>query len=282
MYYIKERGAEVMMQVSNVKAIGNHVQTVKKQPDVAVDIVSKEIQGRIMDAQKRRQELSSDMEMSAEEKADIRQKIQQEISDLKRELRQRQAEEKKKQQEAQKAEEADRQQKESAARDTVKEQQKTQSAQETDNRRQDNMTGSDNDRKAAIQEAGEDNREALPGVMQKSMSTASMVRQVRIVTNIAAQAEGNARIREAEINQDAARGVDVEGLKKEQREAVEQKARYTQRVQSFMFEGKSDAAELDAGTVKQISGGFRGKGLYGSSGTMFKTNFQSVQMDLKQ
>ncbi len=270
------------MQVSNVNAMGNHVQAVKQQPDVAVDTVSKEIQGRIMNAQKRRQELSSDMEMSAEEKADIRQKIQQEISDLKRELRQRQAEEKKKQQEAQKAAEAEKQQKESAARDTVKEQQKTQSAQETDNRQQENLAGSGNDRNAAIREAEEDDRKELPDVMVKSMSTASTVGQVRIVTNVAAQAESSVRVREAEINQDAARGADVEGLKKEQREAAMQKARYTQRVQSFMFEGKSNAAESDAGNVKQIAGGFRGKGLYGNSGMMFKTNFQSVQMDLRQ
>ncbi len=270
------------MQVSNVNAKGNQVQTVKKQPEVAVDTVSKEIQGRIMNAQKRRQELSSDMEMSAQEKADVRQKIQQEISDLKRELRQRQAEEKKKQQEAQKAAEADKQQKESAARNTVKEQQNSKSAQETDNRRQENMTGTDDDRKAAIREASEDNRKELPGVMQKSISKASAAQQVRIVANVAAQAEGNVRIREAEINQDAARGEDVEGLKKEQQEAVEQKSRYTQRVQSFMFEGRSNAAETDAGTVKQISGGFRGKGLYGNGGMMFKTNFQSVQMDLRQ
>lgn len=270
------------MQVSNVNAMGNQVQAVKEQPAVAVDTVSKEIQNRIMSAQKRRQELSSDMEMSAEEKADVRQKIQQEISDLKRELRQRQAEEKKKQQEAQKAAEADRQQKESAARDTVKEQQKTQSTQETDNRRQENMPGSDNDRKEAVREAEEDNRKELPGVMQKSMSTASTAKQVRIVTNVAAQAESNVRIREAEIRQDAARGADVEGLKTEQRKEVEKNTRHMQRMQSFMFEGKSRAAESDAGFVKQISSGFRGKGLYGNSGMMFKTNFQSVQMDMRQ
>lgn len=270
------------MQVSNVNAIGSHVQAPKRQPEVAVDTVSKEIQSRIMDAQKRRQELSSDMEISAEEKADIRQKIQQEISDLKRELRQRQAEEKKKQQEAQKAAEAERERKESAARDTVKEQQKAQPAQETDYRQQENASGSDNDRKAAIREAEEDNRKELPGAMVKSMSSESAARQARIVTNVAAQAESSVRIREAEINQDAARGVDVEELKKEQQEAVEQKSRYTQRMQSFMFDGKSKAPDTDAGAVKQISGGFRGKGLYGNSGMMFKTNFQSVQMDMRQ
>ncbi len=268
------------MQVSNVNAMGNHVQTAKEQPEVAVDTVSKEIQGRIMNAQKRRQELSSDMEMSAEEKADVRQKIQQEISDLKRELRQRQAEEKKKQQEAQRAAEAERERKKSTAQDTVKEKQKTQSVQETDNRQQDNQSGSEDGSKAAVREVEEDNREAKPGVIQKSLSTQSTLRQVRIATNVAAQAEGNVRIREAEINQDAARGADVESLKKEQREAVRQKAHYTQQVQSFMFEGKSNAAE--AGTVKQISGGFRGKGLYGSSGMMFQADFQSVQMDMRQ
>lgn len=274
-----------MMQVSNVSAAGNTVQavkTVKEQPSTATDSVSKDIQNKIMDAQKQRQELSSNMQMTAEEKADRRQKIQKEISDLKRELRQREAEEKRKQQEAEKAAEAKKERKEEASKEAVKEQQKSQSAQNADGRKE-NVPGSDNGRKTDDQKAEEERRENLPKVMHKGISKAAAVEQVRIVRKTAAQRDGAASVREAEISQDAARGADVESLRKEQRQEIQKEARRMEQIQTFMFGGKnSKAVDADEGVVKQFSGGVRGKGLYSNSGMMFKTNFQSVQMDLKQ
>ncbi len=119
-----------MMQVDNVNSTGKAVQSVKaqvspaaEQTNSAADSVSKDIQSKIMDAQKQRQGLSFNMEMTAEEKENIRQKIQQEISDLKRELRQREAEEKKKQQEAQRAVEKKEQQQEKQSQEAVRKQQ---------------------------------------------------------------------------------------------------------------------------------------------------------------
>ncbi len=266
-----------MMQVSNASSAGNAVQSVKEQMNAAPDTASKEIQGRIMDAQKRRQDLSSDTNMTAQEKESKRQKIQQEISDLKRELRQRQAEEKKKQQEERKAEQVKEEQKKHAYRENIKEQQASKQAQETDGRQREDIASPDSSRQADAE-----GQEALVGVMHNSMSKDAAFAQMQIVRNVAAQAEGTVRIREAEITQDAARGVDVEARRQEHMEGIEKDARRMERMHAFMFEGTSRTADAAEGAVKQVSGSSRGKGLYNNIGMMFKTNFQSVQMDMRQ
>lgn len=269
-----------MMQVSNVSAAGSNLQAVREQPDVLVDSVSKDIESKIMSAQKQRKELSSNMEMTVEEKAEMRQKIQQEISDLKRELRQRQLEEKRKQQEAKKAEEIKEERKKTALQENVKGQQNSQSTQETDGKLK-NVNEPDNGRKEESQTSGEEKGKLLPGVIHKNLSKEASMNQVRIMENTAAKMEGTIRVREAEINQDAARGVDVEALKKEQQKEIQKESRRMEQMQAFMFEGGSKTADSDVGTMKQFSGSVRGKGLYNNSGAMFKTNFQSVQMDIK-
>ena len=266
-----------MMQVSNASSAGNAVQSVKEQMNAAPDTASKEIQGRIMDAQKRRQDLSSDTNMPAQEKESKRQKIQQEISDLKRELRQRQAEEKKKQQEERKAEQVKEEQKKHAYRENIKEQQASKQAQETDGRQREDIASPDSSRQADAE-----GQEALVGVMHNSMSKDAAFAQMQIVRNTAAQAEGTVRIREAEITQDAARGVDVEARRQEHMEGIEKDARRMERMHAFMFEGTSRTADAAEGAVKQVSGSSRGKGLYNNIGMMFKTNFRSVQMDMRQ
>lgn len=270
-----------MMQIRNVNGTGNAVQAVKEQPGVTADSVSKDIQSKIMNAQKRRQELSSNMEMTAEEKADKRQKIQQEISDLKRELRQRQAEEKKKQQEAEKAKEAKEEQKENAFRDAIKEQQKTQPAQST-NGQPEERPGADDGRRTDSRKPEEEGRDSLPDVMHKSISTKAAVDQIRILRNTATQRDGVVRVREAEINQDGVRGADVTAQKKEQRAEIQKETRRVEQMQTFMFEGKSRRTETAIGVRNHFPGGVREKGLYNNNGMMFKTNFQSVQMDMKQ
>ena len=62
------------------------------------DSVSKNIQNQIANAQKQLQELSSNKEMSVEEKMKKRQEIQQQITDLNNRLRQHQIEQRKEQQ----------------------------------------------------------------------------------------------------------------------------------------------------------------------------------------
>lgn len=271
-----------MIKVSNVNAAGTAGQAAKEPVSMTQDSVSKEIQGKIAAAQKRRQEVFSDAKMTAEEKADRRQKIQQEISDLKRELRQRQLEEQKKQQEEEKAAKAKKEQKENASREAAKEQQKAQSAQNTEERQQDDMPGSQGNKNADDSKAGEKVQETLPGMIHKSLSAKAAVDQVSILAEATARADRTARVREAEMTQDVARGADATELQKEQKAELEKETQRMARIQAVMFGQNNKEANPDAGFVKQTSGGVRGKGLYNNGGMMFKTNFQSVQMDLKQ
>ena len=164
----------------------------------------------------------------------------------------------------------------------MKEQQRSQAAEKTEEQQED-ARASDNIRMEEIREAEEQRRDGVLSVMHKRVSREAAVRQTQILNNATVKREAAARIRESEIKQDAARGADTEALKKELRADVQEEARRAEQMQSFMFEGRSrKPADADEGFVNQISGSFRGKGLYDNGGSMLKTNFQSVQMDLRQ
>lgn len=268
------------MQVYNVNAAGSNVRATRERPDVSGDSASKDIENKIMNAQKQRKELSSNMEMTAAEKVKQRQKIQQEISDLKRELRQRQAEEKRKQQEADRAEKIKEENNKAAFRAETKGQHDSRIAQDTDGKKK-NVNELNNGGKEERREAEEERKDMLPGMIHKSLSKESAMNQAHIVANTSAKMERAVRVREAELNQDAARGADVEALKKEHQKEIQKEALRMEQMQTFMLEG-GNKADSETGTVKQFSGNVRGKGLYNNSGAMFKTNFQSVQMDTKQ
>lgn len=72
----------------------------------ADDSYSRNIRNQIANAQKRLQEISSDQQLSTEEKMKKRQEIQQEIANLNQQLRQHQMEQRRQQQESRKAERA--------------------------------------------------------------------------------------------------------------------------------------------------------------------------------
>ena len=80
----------------------NGVNTQMKQMGMnqATDSYSRNIQSQIANAQKQLQELSSNEDMSLEEKMKKRQEIQQQISDLNMQLRQHQMEQRKEKQQA--------------------------------------------------------------------------------------------------------------------------------------------------------------------------------------
>ena len=224
-----------------------------------------------MNAQKQSQGLSFNMEMTAEEKANFRQKIQQEISDLKRELRQRQLEEEKKEQQ------------EAASQESVpKERQKIQSGQEINDRQQDSVSGSKKSQKGSELDTDREDRNILHGGMQKIISADSTVRQYRAVSNAAAQNDKAVRVQEQEMRQDEVRGSDVDAVKKEQRADLQKEARRMEMMKTFMFEGKSKTTEPAAGIAKPQPMISRGKGLYDNNAMLFKTNFQSVELDLRQ
>ena len=271
-----------MMQVSNVKTAKSTTQAASRQANTAADTASKDIQSKILNAQKQSQGLSFNMEMTAEEKANFRQKIQQEISDLKRELRQRQLEEERKEQEAKKALEKKEQQEAASQESVPKERQKIQSGQEINDRQQDSVSGSKKSQKGSELDKDREDRNILHGGMQKIISADSTVRQYRAVSNAAAQNDKAVRVQEQEMRQDEVRGSDVDAVKKEQRADLQKEARRMEMMKTFMFEGKSKTTEPAAGIAKPQPMISRGKGLYDNNAMLFKTNFQSVELDLRQ
>ncbi len=274
-----------MVQVDKVQSVTNTAQSANTSESnparMVTDSASKDIQSKILDAQKQRQGLSFNREMTSEEKENIRQKIQQEISDLKRELRRREAEEKKKQQEAQKAAKAQEEQKEKESKETVKEQQSTKPAQDVNGQTQESVSRPDNVNGTSGLQT-EENKGLLPDGMQKVISAGASVRQFRTVRSAASKNDAAARMREMEMKQDEVRGADVQGLKKEQRADLQKETKRMETVQSFMFEGTNKTMEPSSGVWEPVPVGLRGKGLYNNNGMMFRNNFQSVQMDLKQ
>jgi len=87
-----------MMKIGSVTGADNSMQTGRSGMNMQVDFVSKNIQNQIANAQKQLQEVSSREDMTQEEKMKKRQEIQQEITNLNQQLRQRQIEQRKEQQ----------------------------------------------------------------------------------------------------------------------------------------------------------------------------------------
>ena len=79
---------------------GANTQAAQIGMNQAMDSYSKNIQNQIANAQKQLQELSSNEEMTLEEKMKKRQEIQQQISDLNMQLRQHQIEQRREKQQA--------------------------------------------------------------------------------------------------------------------------------------------------------------------------------------
>ncbi len=152
------------------------------------DSVSKNIQNQIANAQKQLQELSSNKEMSMEEKMKKRQEIQQQIADLNNQLRQHQIE----------------QRKENQAKKTS----------------MDDMLGGG---QKTAPKAGKQNSGLSKASMKAMISADSAMAQAKIQGSVAGQMEGKAGVLESEIKLDSARGGDVE-KKKEELAEVQQKA----------------------------------------------------------
>ena len=153
------------------------------------DSVSKNIQNQIANAQKTLQELSADKDMSIEEKMKKRQEIQQQISELKQQLRQHQIEQRKEKQQKKKSS-------------------------------MDDMLGGNkrNTPKAEKQSTGLSQES-----MRAMISSDVAISQAQVQGSIATKMGGRAGVLEAEIKLDMARGNDVEA-KKEELAEVQQKA----------------------------------------------------------
>ena len=133
------------------------------------DSVSKNIQNQIANAKQKLQDLSSNEEMSLEDKMKKRQEIQQEINNLNQQLRQHQIEQRKEQQS-----------KNSSSMDDM-------------------VAGTSNTSKkkdTGLSQAS----------MQAMISADSSMKQAKVQGSMATQIEGRASVLESEIKQDAGKG----------------------------------------------------------------------------
>lgn len=173
------------MKINGINEANSHVSVMNRQ--MATDSVSKNIQNQIANAQKQLQEISSDKDMSMEEKMKKRQEIQQQITDLNNQLRQHQIEMRREQQ-----------QKKGASMDDM-------------------LAGS---KKTSLK-----SRTKAAGLSQANMramiSAGAAMSQVQIQGSVATQMEGKAGVLESEIKIDAARGSNVDAKKEELAELQE-------------------------------------------------------------
>lgn len=156
----------------------------------ATDSYSKNIQNQIANAQKQLQELSSNEDMSLEEKMKKRQEIQQQISDLNMQLRQHQMEQRKEKQQAKGSS-------------------------------MDDMLGGT--RTTGNAKAGSKSTGLSQASMTAMISADSSIKQAKVQGSVATKMEGRSGIVKSEIKLDQARGGDTQ-KKEEELAEIEQKA----------------------------------------------------------
>lgn len=179
----------------------------------ASDPVSRDLTRQIEEAQKKLQELSSNEDLSMEEKMKKRQELQKQISDLNSQLRQHQVE--------QRREAAEKNRK-----------------QET----RDSGTGeTGNDQKAGS--AGKGGQQAAglsTGSMQAMISADGSMKQAKVQGSVAKRMEGRAGVLEAEIKLDAGRGGSTGAKEKELAEVKEKAANATASQMSTLSEANKE------------------------------------------
>ena len=151
----------------------------------AMDPYSRNIQKQIVDAQKQLQELSSNEDMTLEEKSKKRQEIQQQISDLNMQLRQHQIEQRKEKQQA--------------------------------------KSSSFDDMLGGTSKAGSKSTGLSHASMTAMISADNSIKQAKVEGSVAMGMNGKAGVLEAEIMLDKSRGNDTQAKEKQLAE-VEQKA----------------------------------------------------------
>ena len=155
-----------MMKINGFN--GTNTQTGAMGMAQANDSVSKNIQNQIANAQQKLQDLSSNEELSLEDKMKKRQEIQQEITNLNQQLRQHQIEHRKEQQ-----------RKKSSMDDMVAGTKNTSAKKGT-----------------GLSQAG----------MRAMISAESSMKQAKVQGSMATQMEGRAGVLESEIKQDVGKG----------------------------------------------------------------------------
>ena len=151
----------------------------------ATDPYSRQIQNQIANLQKQLQELSSNTDMTLEEKMKKRQEIQQQISDLNMQLRQHQMEQRREKQ----------QERSSSSSDDIFD----------PNGQSNNSKMKEGQKVPGLSQAG----------MEAMISADSSIKQSKTQGSVATKMEGRAGVLEAEIQLDGARGGDTYSKKQE-------------------------------------------------------------------
>ena len=187
----------------------------------AADAYSRNIQKQIAEAQKQLQELSSNEDMTLEEKMKKRQEIQQKINDLNMQLKQHQIEQRRESQ-------------------SHSEKQQTKSSSMSDTL---NGTSKAESKNTGLSQAR----------MTAMISAGSSIKQAKIQGGVATEMKGKAGVLDSEIKLDKVRGNDTQA-KKEELAEVEQKAQAAATLQLSSLADASrtmkEAARADSKTDK--------------------------------
>ena len=204
-----------MMAIGSVAGTDRNMHSGRMGMDMQTDPVSRNIQNQIANAKKRLKDISSNEEMTPEEKMKKRQEIQQEIASLNQQLRQH----------------------------------------EIEQRREKQPKGNAMDDMLAGGKAGAASPDGQKGIGHASMKAliladASM-KQAQVSGSVVSQMDGRAGVLESEIKQDAGRGISVE-KKKEELADIQQKAQDAKGSQISALSSANkeieEAREADRGT----------------------------------
>lgn len=233
-----------MTKISEVSSTNNNISYASGSMDVQYDAETKNLESKIMDAQKRQKGLNSDRDMTAEERSSARQEIQREISELRRQLRQRQAEQKKEQQKDDK---------------TAEERKERLKSENTDDTKGVIYEGRSAD--SLKDEREEDNQKDAPVTKEAAM------KQIRMVVNADTKIDGKIRVIEAEEKQDSI-GKTGNIDKKSRLDDVRKRSQRVEIAQKAMFGEKDKKSDKNVGSMKRFYDDDRYKGLYNNKGMM--------------
>ncbi len=203
-----------MMTIGSLTGTKNNMQAGSSGMNTQTDPVSRNIQAQMANAQKALEELSSNEDMTLEEKMKKRQEIQQQITSLNQQLRQHQIEQRKAQQ---------------------KEQEKGTSMED--------MPG--NNQVAA--KAGNKGNGLSQASMQAMIFADSSMKQAKVQGSMAQQMEGMAGVLEMEIKMDKSRGASTE---KKEEELAELKGK-AQAATEAQISTLADAGEVMEEAAKE-------------------------------
>lgn len=164
-----------MMTIGSATGAAGGMQAGYSGMNMQADAVSKDLQRQIANAQKKMQELSSNEDMTLEEKMKKRQEIQQEISNLNQQLRQHQMELRRERQ--------------------------------SEGTSMDDMLGGNHKTGVSLQSSKKSG--LSQGSMQAMISAESSMKQAQVQGSMAVKLDGRAGVLESEIKLDAGRGQDT-------------------------------------------------------------------------